>query len=130
MVKSYKTEVFKPILELSDEEKRNKVIDDVVLVDTAGFIPLKVKIQKMIESGIVDNLREDDFDADIYNELYLSEDFKITSDDDLEDVQRKIIARNAYIAELKAKMNAENSEIDKVTKEEDNKDTKTTESDS
>lgn len=130
MVKSYKTEVFKPILELSEEEKRNKKVDDVLLVDTAGFIPLKAKIQKMIESGLVANLREDDFDAEIYNELYLSEEFKITSEDDLEDVQRKLIARNNYIAELKAKFDAENSDIDNVSKTVENKDTKTTESDS
>ena len=130
MVNSYKTEVFKPLLELSEEEKRNKLKDDVELVDTAGFVPLKVKIQKMIESGIVANLREDDFDADIYNEIYLSEEFKITSEDDLEDVQRKIFARNQYIEELNAKMNAENSNVDKITKSEENKDTKTTESDS
>ena len=131
MIKSYKTEVFKPILGLSVEEKRNKEVDDVELVDTAGFIPLKAKIQKMIESGIVANLREDDFDAEVYNELYLSEAFKITSEDDLEDIQAKILARNQYIEGLKAKMNAENHDVDKITEKVENQDTtKTTESDS
>lgn len=129
MVKSYKTEVFKPLLELSEEEKRDKLRDDKELVDTAGFIPLKAKIQKMIESGIVANLKDDDFDADVYNEIYLSEDFKITSEDDLEDVQRKLSARNRFISELKAKMKAGNSDVDKVTEKEEDKDTKTTKQD-
>lgn len=78
------------------------------ITETAGFIPLEVKFKQFEQNGLVAQFKVGDFTSNDYRDLYLNPDFEITPEDDFEDVQEKLSARNEYFNELKkAKSNGQ-----------------------
>lgn len=59
-------------------------------VETAGFIPLEVKMKRFEQAGIRAQFRSQDFDSQDYRDMYLNPDIQIYPSDDLEEVQEKL----------------------------------------
>lgn len=90
------------------------------ICETAGFVPLEVKMRQFEQNGIIAQFQVSDFDSNDYRDIYLNPDFNIYPDDDLEDVQEKLEARKQYIDELKkSKSNGQN--VKAGTEEHENK---------
>lgn len=73
-----------------------------VVTETAGFVPLEVRFQRLIENGIQLQLKAQEFDSVDMRKLYLDDEFRVEPDDELEDIQTKLEARAEYLAKLKA----------------------------
>lgn len=111
----------------NDAKKRNSawiVPEDwnKQIVETAGFVPLEVRFQKLQENGIRLQLRASEFDSVDMQKIYLDDDYRIEPDDELEDIEVKLAARQAYINELQKERNKNlNDEViseDKTSKPE------------
>lgn len=59
-------------------------------VETAGFIPLSVKMERFIQQGIIAQFSSSDFDSHDYKDMYLNPDCQILPGDDLEEIQQKL----------------------------------------
>lgn len=73
---------------------------NIYQVETAGFIPLSVKMERFIQQGIIAQFSSSDFDSHDYADMYLNPDCQILPGDDLEEIQVKLemqqeIAMNA-----------------------------------
>lgn len=80
------------------------------ITETAGFIPLEVKLKQFEQNGLVAQFMVSDFDSHDYRDIYLNPDYLVNPEDDLEDIQEKIALRNAHMKEIqeaKAKQAAE-----------------------
>lgn len=73
------------------------------IVETAGFVPLEVKMKQFEQNGIIAQFQQQDFTSHDLREIYLNPDFDITPEDDFEDIQNIIAARNDFINEIKLK---------------------------
>lgn len=73
-----------------------------VITETAGFVPLEVRFQKLVENGIQLQLKAQEFDSVDMRKLYLDDEFRVEPDDELEEIQSKLEARADYLAKLKA----------------------------
>lgn len=73
-----------PNIWTTDEEK------NPVIVETAGFVPLEVKMKRFEQAGLRAQFREQDFDSQDYRDMYLNPDVIIYPSDDLEQVQEKL----------------------------------------
>lgn len=73
------------------------------IVETAGFVPLEVKMKQFEQNGIIAQFQQQDFTSHDLREIYLNPDFDITPEDDFEDIQDIIAARNDFINEIKSK---------------------------
>lgn len=107
----------------SDFSENNEYI-----TETAGFVPLEVKLKQFEQNGQIAQFMTSDFTSNDYRDIYLNPDFDISPEDDFEDVQVKVIARNEYIEKLKkAKSNGVNEppEAAKAGTEEPEKATQT-----
>lgn len=71
------------------------------ITETAGFIPLEVKMKQFETNGLVAQFMVSDFDSHDYRDIYLNPDFNITPEDDLEDIQEKLAAQREYAEEIK-----------------------------
>lgn len=71
------------------------------ITETAGFIPLEVKFKRFEQAGQIMQFSASEFTSSDMRSIYLNPDFEITPEDDLEDINDKLIARNQYIRELK-----------------------------
>lgn len=67
-----------------DKEKNN------YQVETAGFIPLSVKMERFIQQGLIAQFSSSDFDSHDYTDMYLNPDCQILPGDDLEEIQAKL----------------------------------------
>lgn len=74
-----------------------------IITETAGFVPLEVRFQKLIENGIRLQLNAKEFDSVDMRKLYLDDEFRVEPDDELEDIQDKLERRAAFLAEFRAK---------------------------
>ena len=59
-------------------------------VETAGFVPLPVKMERFIQNGLIAQFNSSDFDSHDYRDMYLSPDTQILPSDDLETIQEKL----------------------------------------
>ena len=73
------------------EEENNDI------TETAGFIPLQIKFKKFQEQGILLQFQQNEFTSSDLRELYNSPDFEIYPDDELEEIQEKLINRQKFI---------------------------------
>lgn len=78
------------------EEKNNKYI-----TETAGFVPLEVKLAQFEQNGLRAQFQVQDFDSNDYRDMYLNPDFNITPEDDFEDVEEKLQMQREFIDKLK-----------------------------
>lgn len=103
----------KKVLEFMSEKEVNSLGADLgdnpVIVETAGFIPLEVKLKRFEQAGQIMQFNTSEFTANDYRELYLNPDFQIYPDDELEDVEEKLSGLRAYQSEVLAKIQKRNS---------------------
>lgn len=97
------------------------------ITETAGFIPLEVKLKQFEQNGIIAQFQTSDFTSNDYREMYLNPDFDITPEDDFEDVEEKISARKEFIEKYRnSKSNGKNEKTEpEEIKEEKTKEEKT-----
>lgn len=86
--------------------------DNEYITETAGFVPLEVKMRQFEQNGIVAQFQVSDFDSNDYRDIYLNPDFNICPEDDFEDIQEKLAARNEYIEQLKKSKKYQESQAD------------------
>lgn len=72
-----------------------------VIVETAGFVPLEVKLKRFEQNGMLMQFNESEFTSSDLRTIYLKPDFEITPEDDMEEVMEKIKARNEFIISYK-----------------------------
>lgn len=94
-IKRFELQITEPVYAELDPELNKEI------VETAGFVPLEVKFKRFEEAGIMMQYQMGEFTSSDYREMYLSEDFEITPEDDLEDIQEKLVARQVFMDELK-----------------------------
>lgn len=80
-------------LPVHDDFTKDKEMNPYI-VETAGFVPLDVQIQKFEQAGVRARFRSDMFDSSDYRDMYLNEDLRINPSDDEIDVERKIKLQN------------------------------------
>lgn len=97
-----------------------------VITETAGFVPLEVRFQRLIENGIQLQLKAQEFDSVDMRKLYLDDAFRVEPDDELEEIQTKLEARAEYLAKLKAQSSEAESKQD--SKKSSNSEAKASES--
>lgn len=100
-------------LQLAVQKKLYETVKDdwhKVVTETAGFVPLEVRFQRLFENGVRVQLRAQEFDSVDMRKLYLDDEFRVEPDDELEDIEVKLQKRQAYLNELKSlKANANNA---------------------
>lgn len=72
------------------------------VVETAGYVPLEVRMKQMEQAGLRQQFVMGDLSPDDLRAAWLSQDFEITPDDELEEVLAKTAARNEFLEKLKA----------------------------
>lgn len=83
---------------------------DEQLVETAGFVPLEVRMRQMEQAGYVAQFQASDFTSSDMRAIWLNPDFEILPGDDLEEVERKTQLREQFRQELLAKKNPPTAE--------------------
>lgn len=79
------------------------------ITETAGFIPLEVKLKQFETNGLVAQFMTSDFDSNDYRDIYLNPDFNVSPEDDFEDIQEKLAMQREYAEKIKAaKSNGQN----------------------
>lgn len=89
------------------------------IVETAGFVPLEVRLKRLEENGIRAQFAQDmDLTSEEMRTLYLHPDFEITPYDELEEIEEKLTARQVYLEKLlQQKAAANDSIVDKPVSE-------------
>ena len=85
------------------------------LIDTKGFTPVEVRMQRLMESGYIAQFNTAEFDTLEEKELYLSDDYRIDPNMDIEEIQEVLYARNKRKLEMiqeHQKKQAENEKSD------------------
>lgn len=80
---------------------------DEQVTETAGFVPLEVRMKQMEQAGLLQQAMLQDVTADDLREAWLSSDFEISPDDELEEVIAKDRARREFIDTIKAERQKE-----------------------
>lgn len=88
-------------------------------IDTKGFTPIEVRMQRLLESGYIAQFNTSEFDSFEEKELYLSDDYRIDPYMDLEEIQEVLYNRSLRRAELiqQHKQQVENEKSDNVLNE-------------
>lgn len=73
------------------------------LVETAGFIPLEVRLKQLEQQGYVARFSKSDFTSDDMRLIWLDPENEILPGDDIEEVQRKQLARQAIMSDIMSK---------------------------
>lgn len=73
------------------------------IVETAGFVPLAVRMKQMEQAGYVAQFTHADFDSKDMRDIWFNPELEILPGDDLEDIHEKLMAREAYIEAIKAR---------------------------
>lgn len=81
----------------------NPVVEYKEMTETAGYLPLEVRLKQLEQQGYIAKFHREEFDSDEISELWTRPDFEILPTDELEDVQEKMALRRAYLLELKSK---------------------------
>lgn len=119
-VKFYNAEVFsekqiKAICAASPVITYKGIFENKKLVDTAGFVPLQVRIKQFLVSGEQSKLSSEMFDSDDWRYMYEHiNDNSLEVGDDIEDVSRKlsvVLARQREILARKQSGFEEDSDV-------------------
>lgn len=89
-------------------------VDNEYITETAGFIPLEVKLKQFEQNGLIAQFQAGDFTSHDYREMYLTPDFDITPEDDFEDVQEKMELHRQFIEKYKKEKLEKISEADRA----------------
>lgn len=77
------------------------------VTETAGFVPLEVRMKQMEQAGLLQQAMLQDVTADDLREAWLTSDFEISPDDELEEVFAKDRARREFLETIKAERQKE-----------------------
>lgn len=77
------------------------------VTETAGFVPLEVRMKQMEQAGLLQQAMLQEVTADDLREAWLSSDFEISPDDELEEVIAKDRARREFIETIKVQRQKE-----------------------
>lgn len=108
-----KYSILKPSLDIAVNPK----VDYKEITETAGYLPLNVRLKQLEQQGYIAKFNSNEFDSDEISELWTRPDFEILPTDELEDVQSKLELRRAYLRELAQKHQSLNEELSKPKKE-------------
>lgn len=86
----------KPSLEIA----KNPELDYKEVTETAGYLPLNVRLRQLEQQGYIAQFTKEQFDSDEISELWTNPDFEILPSDELEDVQEKLELRKEYLKNL------------------------------
>lgn len=104
---SWVIDSYKPT-KFNDDEQKEFDLLNVRMMDSAGYIPLNVRMQRMLEQGYIAQFAVSEFDSTEYSQLYAGEDTTITPDMDYEDIQDVLVRRELLKREfLSRKQNEE-----------------------
>lgn len=79
----------------------NPVDKNDYITETAGFVPLEVKLKRFEESGAQLQFMRSEFTSSDYRDMYLTPDFEITPEMDYEEIQEVLLRRSEFVKELK-----------------------------
>lgn len=85
-----------------DDEEIEEIPWNERVVETAGYVPLEVRMKQMEQAGLRQQFVMGDLSPDDLRAAWLSQDFEITPEDELEEVFAKTAARNEFLEKLKA----------------------------
>lgn len=106
----YSINVRKP---MTSKWTENKELNPCI-VETAGFEPLEVKMQRFLQAGVKAQFREDQFTSHELRDMYLTPNCEVLPSDDLETVAEKLEMQNAIrmkiLSEKKVKVEDEGAE--------------------
>lgn len=106
-IKEYK--VFRPSLEIT----HNSIQDYDEKTETAGFVPLRIRLKQLEQQGYIARFTSEQFDSSEIEKLWTDPKFEILPTDELEDIQEKMALRNQYILSVqKAKIEEEREKTD------------------
>lgn len=74
------------------------------ICETAGFVPLEVKFKRFELAGQAAVLNASEFTSQDIRDLYLNPDFDIYPDDDLDEIETKMIALRKHQQEIISKV--------------------------
>lgn len=114
---------FKPIPYSLLGEKKVPLNKDEVLVETAGFVPLDVRMKQMEQQGYIAQYQASDFTSDDLRAIWLDPELEILPGDDLEEIQEKSLRREMLRQEILSKKNP-NLNVKTSDNEPDNMSTK------
>lgn len=123
-MRQYKSEEFtkeqlKDICAFEFKPTYHSVFDNKKLVDTAGFVPLQVRIKQFLISGEQAKLSSEMFDSDDWRYMYENvSDNTLEVGDDIEDVKDKlsvVLARQREILAKKVKLSQEANTHDEAS---------------
>ena len=92
--KPYEQEFSKPGV-CSFNEGKNEYI-----TETAGFVPLDVKLRRFQENGQIMQFSSSEFTSSDYRQMYLSPDFEITPEMELEEIEEIQLKRQEFVKKL------------------------------
>ncbi len=72
--------------------------DNCVIVETAGFVPLEVRLKKFEEAGVKAQFHSSEFTSSDLREFYLSPNTEIYPNDDLETIEEKLALRHSLVS--------------------------------
>lgn len=84
--------------------------DNEYITETAGFVPLEVKLRRFEENGQIMQFSQSEFTSSDLRELYLSPEFEITPDMDYEEIQEVQQRRIEYVNEIKKRVSQGNND--------------------
>lgn len=70
------------------------------ITETAGFIPLDVKLRRFQETGQIMQFHTSEFTSADYRDMYLSPDLEITPEMDLEEITEIQMKRREFVNKL------------------------------
>lgn len=105
--------MLKPSLEIA----KNPEIDYKEMTETAGYLPLDVRLKQLEQQGYIAKFKAEEFDSDEISELWTRPEFEILPTDELEDIQEKLSLRRAYLQDLAQKHQLLNEEVPKPKEE-------------
>lgn len=74
--------------------------DNKYITETAGFVPLEVKLRRFQETGQMMAFNTQEFTSSDLRELYLSPDLEITPEMDLEEIEAVQFKRQEFVNKL------------------------------
>lgn len=88
----------------TENDKKNIYSDfsenNEYITETAGFVPLDVKLRRFQENGQIMQFHTSEFTSGDYRDFYLSPDLEITPEMDLEEIQEVQLKRSQFVENL------------------------------
>lgn len=87
--------------QLADCDEHGESLWNEKLVETAGFVPLEVRMKQMEQNGLMAQFQLGELSPEDLRQAYLMPDFEIDPDDELEEAIAKEQLREAFLQKLR-----------------------------